>query len=228
MLYTFYQTYYFHRATGVHAACTTNTPCSSCDLWNTCGGMQLVSFPDLNALECTAAKIQMQLAGGVDTLGDRTAIAGALSQGGCPLSVDDYLKDEACPVPSGAALDTAKNQMVMSGVVTLASAPSAAALPFLGQSCTDDCCQGGSPAATYCTTHTSCASFMSMKIPDNHAMALGCMNNGYIFDRIINSSSNSPAPMNALPNMVMPMFRDSCKTAITMDVPCLMGSLVFG
>lgn len=131
-------------------------------------------------------------------------------------------------MPSGAALDTAKNQLVASGVAMIAPAPSSAALQFLGRSCTDDCCQGGSPAATYCGAHTNCASFMSMKIPDDHMMAANCMNNQYMFDRMINSSATGTAPLNALPNTVFSTFAQSCKSMMTMDLPCSLGSLAFG
>lgn len=219
-------------AAGVNAACTTSTPCSTCNVYKVCDGVQMISMPDLNELECTAAKIQLQRAAGVDTLGDRVGLASALSAAGCSsMSLEDYLKDEPCPVPSGANLDTIHSQMVASGVSMLAGTPSAAALQFIGQSCTDDCCQGGNPPATYCTTHTSCASFMSMKIPDTHVMALACMNNAYIFDRMINSSNaaNAAAPLNAATSgAAFPMFKDQCKPLMTGPLPCAMGSLNFG
>lgn len=203
-----------------------NVPCSKCDIWNTCGGVQLVSLPDLNLIECTALKIQMQRAAGVDTLGDRTQIAGALQQAGCPLSVEDWLKDEACPVPAGPFLAGAKAMLGMSAL------PDAAVLPYLGTSCTGDCCKGGNPAATFCGTHTACAFFMVNQIPDSHAMALGCMNNHYVFDRLINSSqaTTGAGPLNALATATLQAQAGMCKSMITVPAPCMMptGGLNFG
>lgn len=207
-------------------------PCSDCNIWDTCGGVQMVKLPDLNTLECTAAKIQMQRGAGVDTLGDRTVMAGALTAAGCPLTVAQWVQNEACPVPSGASLTAHRAMLVGMGITTLADpAPDSAALQFLGMSCTDDCCQGGSPAATYCgDTNVACLSEMSMKIPDSHAMAIGCMNNQYIFDRLYNSSTSSTGgPLNAVPNQVLPVLQSYCKPMLaTTDLPCVMGTLVFG
>jgi hypothetical protein len=218
---------HFFSISGVNAACggPMNIPCSTCDVYNTCGGVQLISFPDLNLIECTTLKIQMQRTAGIDTLGDRTQIAGALQQGGCPLSVEDWIKDEACPVPSGAALAGAKAMLGMS------AAPDAAVLPYLGTSCTGDCCQGGSPAATYCGTHTTCASYMVNNIPDSHAMALGCMNNHYVFDRLVNSSqAPTGGPLNGLGTVTLQAVSNMCKSMVTVPAPCMMptGGLNFG
>ena len=34
---------------------------------------------------------------------------------------------------------------------------------------------------------------MKLKIADSHMMVVGCMNNRYIFDRVLNSSAAAPA-----------------------------------